>query len=51
MAILFGSIASGEARRESDVDLAVDLGRPMSTEAKLGLIGELAEATVRDQLT
>ncbi|NTU68320.1 MAG: nucleotidyltransferase domain-containing protein [Chlorobiaceae bacterium] len=46
-AILFGSLAKGTAGFESDVDLAVDAGRPLDVEAKIGLIGELALATGR----
>jgi predicted nucleotidyltransferase len=41
LAILFGS-AAGKARLASDVDLAVDLGAPMSAVTKTELIDELA---------
>lgn len=34
-AILFGSLASGRARPDSDLDLAVAAGRPPEAEAKL----------------
>jgi predicted nucleotidyltransferase len=47
LAILFGSAAAGKERFDSDVDLAVDLGTPMSAETKADLIGELAERTGR----
>ncbi|MDR2164198.1 MAG: nucleotidyltransferase domain-containing protein [Zoogloeaceae bacterium] len=47
LAILFGSAAAGKARFTSDVDLAVDLGAPMSAATKAELIGELAERTGR----
>lgn len=47
LAILFGSMASGEGRAESDLDLAVDAGMPLGAEARIALIGELGEATGR----
>ncbi|GHU19253.1 hypothetical protein FACS189475_06130 [Betaproteobacteria bacterium] len=47
LAILFGSAASGKERFESDVDLAIDIGSPISAEEKMVLIGELAERTGR----
>ncbi len=47
LAILFGSLATGKARAESDVDIAVDLGKVMGAEEKIALIGALAEATGR----
>lgn len=47
LAILFGSLATGRATPESDVDLAVDTGRQLNAEDKLDLIAELAEATGR----
>jgi predicted nucleotidyltransferase len=37
---VFGSRATGRARRYSDLDLAIDAGRPV----RLDEIGELAEA-------
>ena len=43
LAILFGSAAAGKERFESDVDLAIDLGTPLSAETKTVLINELAE--------
>jgi len=45
LAILFGSQASGSSRRDSDIDLAVSLGRPMSASERLDLLEELAGAT------
>lgn len=47
LAILFGSTAAGKERFESDVDLAVDLGTPLSAETRTALISELAEHTGR----
>ncbi|GHU04994.1 hypothetical protein FACS1894158_06530 [Betaproteobacteria bacterium] len=47
LAILFGSAASGKERFESDVDLAIDIGSPLSAEEKMVLISELAERTGR----
>lgn len=46
-AILFGSLAAGRARPDSDVDLAVDAGKPLSSEARMALISELAGRTGR----
>lgn len=45
IAILFGSHATGRARPDSDVDLAVDVGRPLTPEQKISLIAALAERT------
>lgn len=47
LAILFGSLAKGEAGRDSDLDLAIDVGRPLSAHEKIQLVGELAEALGR----
>lgn len=47
LAILFGSVARGEERPESDVDLAVDRGLPLGPEEKMELISALAIATGR----
>ena len=47
LALLFGSTATGEQHAESDLDLAVDAGMPLGTQARITLIGELAEATGR----
>ena len=47
LAILFGSLASGQGRQDSDVDLAIDAGKPMGFEEKMALIGRLAECTGR----
>ncbi len=42
LAILFGSMATGKETAESDLDLAVDAGRPPTAEEKRALISELA---------
>jgi predicted nucleotidyltransferase len=43
LAILFGSTAAGKERRDSDCDIAVDLGSPMTADQKISMIGILAE--------
>ncbi len=47
LAILFGSLAVGEGRVESDLDLAVDAGRRLTASEKIALISELAGRTGR----
>jgi uncharacterized protein len=47
LAILFGSIAAARENPESDIDIAVDCGRPLTSEEKLELINDLAFATGR----
>lgn len=42
LAILFGSLAKGNARSSSDIDIAVEAARPLNTNEKERLIGELA---------
>lgn len=42
LAILFGSVAKGEAQHESDLDVAVHYRQSMSAETRLQLIKELA---------
>lgn len=44
MAVLFGSLAEGKAERDSDLDLAIDAGRPLEEDEKIQLISELAGA-------
>ncbi|MBP3973614.1 type VII toxin-antitoxin system MntA family adenylyltransferase antitoxin [Pseudoxanthomonas spadix] len=46
-ALVFGSVASGMARADSDLDIAVDAGRPLDAAARIGLIQALAAATGR----
>lgn len=47
LAILFGSLAAGKGRPDSDVDLTIDAGHVLKVETKMTLIGKLAEATGR----
>jgi uncharacterized protein len=47
LAILFGSMAAGSASAQSDIDLAVDTGRPLEAARKFQLISGLAEALGR----
>ncbi len=47
LAILFGSMATGRASRDSDIDLAVAVERSLTVDAKMALMAELAEATGR----
>jgi len=47
LAILFGSLARGYATPQSDLDLAVLTDAPLSSEAKMTLIGELSQAIGR----
>ncbi len=47
LAMLFGSLAQGEADRDSDLDLAIGADRPLNTHEKIQLIAELAEALGR----
>lgn len=47
LAILFGSMAAGKGRPDSDVDLAIDAGHVLDVETRMTLIGKLAEATGR----
>lgn len=47
LVLLFGSLAKGIARYDSDVDLAVGAARPLEIGEKIELIAELAEATGR----
>jgi len=47
LAIVFGSIARGEARRDSDIDLAVQLPTPLDVEQKMQLIADIAAMTGR----
>lgn len=43
LAILFGSFATGTVRPDSDLDVAVDVGRPLTAEEKIKFIGDLAQ--------
>lgn len=42
LAILFGSVATENAAAESDFDVAVDTGKPLSAKEKIGMINRLA---------
>lgn len=46
-AIVFGSVAAGRARADSDLDLAVDLGRPLAAEDHRSLVARLATLSGR----
>lgn len=41
-AVLFGSLARGQARPDSDIDIAVSFGRPMSADLHGALVGLIA---------
>ncbi|MGH8548739.1 MAG: type VII toxin-antitoxin system MntA family adenylyltransferase antitoxin [Methylococcales bacterium] len=47
LAFIFGSMAQGRARPDSDLDAAVQAGRPLNVEEKMQLIAELAESLGR----
>lgn len=47
LAIVFGSLATGRARPDSDLDIAVAADAPLTAERKMALIGELASVTGR----
>lgn len=47
LAVMFGSLASNSAHRDSDLDLAVGGESPLDADEKKRLIAELAEATGR----
>ncbi|MHB1945323.1 MAG: type VII toxin-antitoxin system MntA family adenylyltransferase antitoxin [Metallibacterium sp.] len=46
-AMLFGSLARGTARPDSDLDLAVGADRPLRSDEIIALIGDLATASGR----
>ncbi|GAO37047.1 DNA polymerase III subunit beta [Sulfuricella sp. T08] len=45
LAILFGSLATGQGHHDSDVDLAIDAGQPLGFKESMSLMAELAEST------
>ncbi|ACB34597.1 DNA polymerase, beta domain protein region [Leptothrix cholodnii SP-6] len=45
--LLFGSLAQGRARADSDVDIAVQARHALSAEEKMALIADLADTTGR----
>lgn len=47
LAFIFGSFATGQAHEHSDIDIAVRGHEILTPQAKLALIGDLAEATGR----
>jgi uncharacterized protein len=47
LAYVFGSVARGTAGPESDLDVAVEVGRALGVERKMALIRRLAEASGR----
>ncbi|MCP5265239.1 MAG: nucleotidyltransferase domain-containing protein [Burkholderiaceae bacterium] len=46
-ATLFGSIAAGTARSDSDIDVAVSFGNPMSSDLRAAVIGLIADVAGR----
>jgi len=47
LAFVFGSVARGTARDDSDLDIAVQAAQPLRSSQKIALIGDLAEAMGR----
>jgi uncharacterized protein len=47
LVVLFGSIASGSYREDSDLDIAVSAQSPLNQEEKIALVSALAESTGR----
>jgi len=47
LAILFGSLSTGNVHRESDMDIAIGKKQPLSAEEKVELISQLALLTGR----
>ena len=47
LALVFGSVARGMARDDSDLDIGVQAARLLSARQKMDLIGDLAEALGR----
>ena len=46
-ATIFGSVARGEARADSDIDVAVSFGQPMSSDLRMAVIGIVAGVSGR----
>ena len=46
-ATVFGSLARGAARADSDIDVAVSFGRPMSPDLRMALVGLIAHEARR----
>lgn len=47
LAIVFGSVAQGRARVDSDLDIAVARAKPLTADEKMEIISALAEQTGR----
>ena len=47
LAVLFGSLAKGNAKRDSDLDLAIATDHPLDSKQRMQLIAELATAIGR----
>ncbi|MNF79008.1 Nucleotidyltransferase domain protein [compost metagenome] len=47
LAYVFGSVASGRARPDSDVDVAVLMAAPLNAQSKIRLISDIASSTGR----
>lgn len=47
LALLFGSVAAGRARDDSDLDIAVLADAPLDAAQRIALVGELAEVSGR----
>jgi uncharacterized protein len=47
LVVLFGSVAAGRHRTDSDLDIAVSARFPLSQEEKIALVSALAESTGR----
>lgn len=46
-ATVFGSVARGQALPDSDIDVAVSFGRPMSSDLRMAVIGIVADVAGR----
>lgn len=47
LALVFGSVALGRPRLDSDLDIAVSAGKPLSANEKMAMIAALAKRTGR----
>jgi len=47
LAVVFGSVASDSAGQDSDLDIAVDAGKPLDSERRMALIDKLAREAGR----
>jgi len=47
LVVLFGSVAAGKQRPDSDLDIAVATGHPLTADEKIAMISALAEQTGR----